>query len=62
MQTIGYSGPIYQPIAPFVKISGLSRDFILKELKAGKIQHIRCGKKYMIDVPAYLHRLREVGD
>lgn len=47
----------YQNINNTSKISGMSRDYVRKGCKAGKIPHVMSGGVYMIHVPKFLEML-----
>lgn len=42
-----------------VKITGLSEHYIRKGLKAGKVPHIKVGKKYLINLPLFTEWLEK---
>ena len=51
---------MFLPIKEAVKVTGLSEYYFRQNLKAGKIPHIRCGSKILINMPlleAELERL-----
>lgn len=57
---IDMSRPMFLPIKEAVKVTGLSEYYFRQNLKAGKIPHIRCGSKILINMPlleAELERL-----
>lgn len=49
--------PIYQSINDTVKITGLSEYYLRKQLKAGKLPHIRSGTKIFVNVPQLVAQL-----
>lgn len=49
--------PIYQSINDTVKITGLSEYYLRKQLKAGKLPHIRSGTKIFVNVPRLIAQL-----
>lgn len=58
--TIDMNRPMFLPIKEAVKVTGLSEYYFRQNLKAGKIPHIRCGSKILINMPlleAELERL-----
>lgn len=57
--TIDMCQPIFQPIKEAVRITGLSEYYFNKNLKAGKIPHIRSGNKILINMPRLLAELEE---
>ena len=57
---IDMNRPMFLPIKEAVKVTGLSEYYFRQNLKAGKIPHIRCGSKILINMPlleAELERL-----
>mgnify|MGYP000769047458 FL=1 len=57
---IDMNHPMFLPIKEAVKVTGLSEYYFRQNLKAGKIPHIRCGSKILINMPlleAELERL-----
>lgn len=57
---IDMNHPMFLPIKEAVKVAGLSEYYFRQNLKAGKIPHIRCGSKILINMPlleAELERL-----
>ena len=59
----------FQRIAEASKSTGLSQFYLRNGCKNGSVPHVKCGRVYMVDVPALLQRLsggdctvvREVG-
>ncbi len=47
----------FQSIMEAVKSTGLSAYYLRRGCRDGSIAHIRCGEKYMINVPALLRQL-----
>lgn len=50
-KTIDLNRPIFLPIKEAVKVTGLSEYYFRQNLKSGKIPHIRCGSKILINMP-----------
>lgn len=51
--------PVYQSIKDTVRTVGVSDYFLRKQLKAGKLPHIRSGSKVLVNVPALITQLEE---
>lgn len=61
-QRINYTGPVYRTIRDTVKITGLSDCFIRSRCKAGEINHLKSGKKYLVQVPLLLEQMAQEGE
>lgn len=59
---IAYEGAVYRSKKEAVKITGLSEYYFDKNLKAGKIPHIRQGNKIFINIPRLLAELEKETD
>ncbi len=53
--------PIYQSIKDTVKTTGLSEFYLRKQLKAGKLPHIKSGSKVFVNVPQLIEILEKGG-
>ena len=51
--------PVYQSIKDTVKTVGVSEFFLRKQLKAGKLPHIKSGNKVFVNIPALIAQLEE---
>lgn len=44
-------------ISDTARMTGLSSYWIRQQLKAGKLPHVRCGNRYLVNLPAMLEVL-----
>ncbi len=54
-----FAGKPFQGIKETANATGFSQFFIRNGVKAGKIPHIRCGEKILVNVPAFLQQMDE---
>lgn len=52
-----YKGTPFQGIKETANTTGFSQFYLRKEIKAGKIPHIKVGTKYLVNVPAFLEMM-----
>lgn len=61
-KVIDMTRPMFLPIKEAVKVTGLSEYYFRQNLKAGKIPHIRSGRKILINVPRLEAQLEQLTD
>lgn len=52
----------FQSIRDACRSTGLSQFFLRTGCRNGTVPHVRCGKRYMVNVPELLAKLSGTGD
>ncbi len=53
---------IYLPIKEVAKRTGLSQYYIRNRVKAGEINTVCAGKKYLVNMPRFIEQLEREGE